>query len=327
MSKDTKGKKRKRLDPWKHCVAGVSAGGVATFALHPLDLVKTRFQVYDRATKTTSTSSKTEVVPGYRSVFNAFRSIVKEEGVKSLYQGVNAAMFGSAVSWGLYFFFYENAKRRYANLFSSSSSEEQNHLPVLQQLASATEAGVTTVLITNPIWLVKTRLQIQINNLSAKSNTAQSVVSRPYRGVLDTFSTIVKEEGPLGLYRGVSAALILTSHGTIQFFAYEYIKEFLQNRREMGRLDPLWMGAAAKLVASTATYPYQLIKARIQQRQIGVQYDGIIDCARKIISREGYRGFYKGIAVNTIRVVPSSALIFFVYESVARVFKNEEDAT
>ena len=316
---EKKTKKRKRLEPWKHCIAGVSAGGVATFALHPLDLVKTRFQVNDRASNaSTSSSVKSTVVPRYKNVFNAFRSIVKEEGVRSLYQGVDAAMFGSAVSWGLYFFFYENAKSRYA----SFSTETNHHLPVWQQIASATEAGVTTVLITNPIWLIKTRLQIQINDVSAKSNTAQSVVSRPYRSALDTFSTIIKEEGVFGLYRGVGAALILTSHGTIQFFAYEYIKEFIQNRREIGHLDPLWMGAAAKLVASTATYPYQLIKARIQQRQIGgVKYDGILDCARKIASREGYRGFYKGIAVNTIRVVPSSALIFFVYESVAKLFR------
>ena len=313
---EKKKKKRKRLEPWKHCVAGVSAGGVATFALHPLDLIKTRFQVNDARSKITSKSLEATVVPRYKSVFNAFRSIVKQEGLKSLYQGVDAAMFGSAVSWGLYFFFYENAKERYA-----SSTTTNHHLPVWQQIASATEAGVTTVLITNPIWLIKTRLQIQINDASVKNNTAQSAVSRPYRGPLDTFSTIIKEEGVFGLYRGVSAALILTSHGTIQFFAYEYIKEFVKNRREMGNFDPLWMGAAAKLVASTATYPYQLIKARIQQRQVGdVRYDGILDCAKKIASREGYRGFYKGIAVNTIRVVPSSALIFFVYESIAKLF-------
>eukprot|EP00939_MAST-03C_sp_MAST-3C-sp1_P000932 g932.t1 len=327
-------KHKRKLDPWKHCVAGVTAGSVATFLLHPFDLVKTRYQVYDRAVMKPAVSSATRgdgavVVPSYRSLFHALRTITKDEGFSAVYQGLQPAIFGSAVSWGLYFFFYENAKRRYSRWFGGSDadgkSESQGkyHLPVRQQLMSATEAGVTTVLITNPIWLAKTRLQIQMKESSALLNeTAQGKGVRQYRGLVDTFQTIVKEEGFFGLYRGVGAALILTSHGTIQFFSYEYLKEYSASLNESGTLGhfaPIWIGALSKLVASTATYPYQVIKARIQQRQIGVKYNGILECAQKMVAREGWRSFYKGIGINTIRVMPQSAAIFYVYETIARM--------
>lgn len=64
------------------------------------------------------------------------------------------------MSWGLYFFLYEAAKKRHITW--SSSADETGRLPPLRHCAAALEAGVTTSLLTNPVWLIKTRLQLQV---------------------------------------------------------------------------------------------------------------------------------------------------------------------
>ena len=80
----------------------------------------------------------------------------------------------------------------------------------------------------------------------------------------------------MGLYRGVGPALLLTSHGAVQFAVYEELRRI----EVPAGLAPVWhlaIGAASKGVATTVTYPYQVIKSRIQAR--GSRYRGVVDCA------------------------------------------------
>ena len=83
------------------------------------------------------------------------------------------------------------------------------------------EAGSILVMMFNPIWLIKTRLALQGSNASAEGSSKNV----RYRGMLHAGSTIVKEEGVKGLYKGLVPALLLTSHGAVQFAVYEYLKK------------------------------------------------------------------------------------------------------
>ena len=87
----------------------------------------------------------------------------------------------------------------------------------------------------------------------------------------DAVSRIVREEGYLAMYRGVVPALLLVSHGVAQFCVYEKLKSSAQDARagseggeSLGTLDFLAMGAVSKVIATTATYPSQVIKSRLQ---------------------------------------------------------------
>jgi solute carrier family 25 folate transporter 32 len=81
-------------------------------------------------------------------------------------------------------------------------------------------------------------------------------------------------------------------------------------------------------MASSTTYPLQVIKTRLQQRSETIEiseagevrvvkreYAGVMDCAKRIWSREGIFGFFKGNIPNAIRVAPSAAITFVVYET------------
>jgi len=129
------------------------------------------------------------------------------------------------------------------------------------------------------------------------------------------------KEGYQGLYKGIVPALILTSNGAIQFVIYEelkqrFIKPDISILNQGFSIHYFFMGAFSKAIASTLTYPYQVVKSRIQQRQIGksLQYRGIIQSFILIIRNEGVIGIYKGLGANLLRVMPHSALTFVVYE-------------
>jgi len=135
--------------------------------------------------------------------------------------------------------------------------------------------------------------------------------------MVDAFRSIVRQEGWTGLYRGVGPALLLTSHGAVQFAVYEELRRI----EVPAGLAPLWhfaIGAASKVLATTVTYPYQVIKSRIQVR--GSKFRGVIDCAMDAFRREGPIGFYRGYSANLLRVVPASAITLTAYEAFRPMF-------
>ncbi|KAL6779797.1 hypothetical protein ACKKBG_A13760 [Auxenochlorella protothecoides x Auxenochlorella symbiontica] len=309
---------------WHHGVAGGSAGVATVLLLQPLDVIKTRLQVQDGIKGT---------LPLYQGTLDAARSIVRQEGYQALYAGLAPAVLGAGVAWGVYFFTYNRAKERYRAWQGSSGK-----LPAHLHLASAAEAGTLVCFVTNPLWVAKTRLQLQQRQVLAASSAATAAVAAaPYRGLVDCLVKIGRQEGIRGLYKGLVPSLFLVSHGAIQFAVYEELKALAAGRRrstapaqraqrEPGRaplssLEITVCGALSKLSASVATYPSQVIRSRLQQRvdpSRSVRYVGVAHALRLTLRREGLAGLYRGLAPNVLRVMPQSAITFVVYESIMK---------
>ncbi|XP_034932894.1 folate transporter 1, chloroplastic isoform X2 [Populus alba] len=244
------------------------------------------------------------------------------KGLKGLYAGFFPAVLGSTVSWGLYFFFYSRAKQRY------SKNRDEKLSPGLH-LASAAEAGALVCFCTNPIWLVKTRLQLQ-NPLHQ---------TRRYSGLYDALKTIMREEGWRALYKGIVPSLFLqVSHGAVQFTAYEELRKVVvdykaKQRKEdcksadtdlLNSVDYAVLGGSSKIAAIILTYPFQVIRSRLQQRPTMEGIPRYMDSwhVMKATARfEGFRGFYKGITPNLLKNVPASSITFIVYENVLKLLK------
>eukprot|EP00884_Botryococcus_braunii_P010077 jgi/Botrbrau1/19070/Bobra.0785s0001.1 len=336
---------------WKHAVAGCVAGLSTVLVLQPLDVVKTRLQVQDGIRGT---------LPAYKGTRHALKTILREEGWRALYAGLSPALLGAGLSWGIYFAAYNSAKKRWQRW------QQTSQLPPHLHLLSATEAGCIVCCITNPVWVIKTRLQLQRRGLPAAAGVARHLArparkwagnagalhSAPYRGFADAVKQILKEEGVGGFYRGLLPSLLLVSHGAIQFTVYEEMKRLVarislpppRGQERIGRgpsergqppenngglsLSPATislMGAASKLCASLVTYPSQVVRARVQQRQYAkrpVRYTSGWLTLRTILRREGVGGLYKGLLPNMLRVMPQSALTFVVYEKVLDVLDS-----
>ncbi|KAL3791012.1 hypothetical protein HJC23_003001 [Cyclotella cryptica] len=265
-----------------------------------------------------------------------------------------------------------NSNETYSTICNGCDKQSNPNIPQppivklgpMEHFTASCMAGACMVALTNPLWLIKTRLQLQNSRLqeqllhpSKKSTNAptqhpNAPLKPPYRGLFHAAYTIVKEEGFLALYKGSIPALMLVSHGGIQFVSYEFLKGHFartgqwkkRSGRESGSIVErlrdsfgyLIMGATSKFIASTTTYPLQVIKSRLQQRSQAVEvsevsgeiivtkreYAGVLDCVGKIWKNEGISGFFKGCLTNAIRVAPSAAITFVVYEWVLDVLSE-----
>lgn len=210
-------------------MAGLAGGAFSTVLLYPLDLIKVRLQVNEdpRSSKSSSAATKPRL-----SSMQMCRVIVRHEGILGLYQGMIPAVVGSSVSWGGYFFVYEGLKREYRQVvLSKPQNATLRPLNSMENFTLACLAGASMVALTNPVWLIKTRMQLQM-----KRTAEELHMKKPYNGMLDAGRTIVREEGFWALYKGSGPALLLVSHGGVQFVVYEFLKRHFHVSR--AKRDP-----------------------------------------------------------------------------------------
>ncbi|KAF8763643.1 Mitochondrial folate transporter/carrier like protein [Argiope bruennichi] len=180
-------------------------------------------------------------------------------------------------------------------------------------MLAAAEAGIITLFITNPIWVVKTRMCLQY------STATDLPPSKHYTGMLDALVKVYRHEGIPGMYKGLVPGMFGVSHGALQFMAYEEMKKCyisyyqLPVDDKLGTLQYLSFAAMSKLFAASVTYPYQVIRARLQDQY--KEYSGVLEVVRRTWRYEGIKGYYKGIVPNMLRVVPATAITFVVYET------------
>ncbi|KAJ1660422.1 mitochondrial FAD carrier protein flx1 [Dispira simplex] len=286
-----------------HAIAGMGAATVSTLTLQPLDLVKTRLQVDD-----TSISRGSQMVG--RS-FRTCRLIVQQDGLRGFYRGMSPNLAGNVASWGLYFLWYNSIKQYKAR------ETGQTNLSPTQHLVAAAEAGALTQLCTNPLWVVKTRM------FTTSGHSRQA-----YRGLWHGLTNIYRHEGIRGLYKGLIPGLIGVSHGALQFMAYEEMKKWQSsnpstgNDKSLGPMEYMLMAASSKIFATVTTYPYQVLRTRLQSQTTAVVYYGVWDAIRKIYHNESLLGFYKGLGPNILRVLPGTCITFVVYESLSQYFRD-----
>lgn len=286
---------------YEHLLAGVSAGVTSTLVLHPLDLIKVRFAVNDGSALSS---------PKYGGIFNALTTIGRQEGIRGLYRGVTPNLWGAGSSWGLYFLFYNAIKVRLQH------GDRNKVLSPNLHLLAAAQAGASTLVVTNPIWVIKTRMCLQYGN----GNVVVGSNER-YNGMFHALIKIFKEEGLKGYYKGFLPGLFGVSHGAVQFMTYEEMRNRYNKYKnvpittKLGTIENLTFSACSKFVAVTTTYPYQVIRMRLQNQHYC--YKGALDCIQKTWAGEGWRGFYKGLGTNLLRVTPATMITFLVYENVS----------
>lgn len=126
---------------------------------------------------------------------------------------------------------------------------------------------------------------------------------------------ILKEEGIAGLYAGVKAALVLVINPIIQYTVFEQLKNKIATMKKLSNFDFFLLGAISKLCATGITYPYIVVKARMQVNSQGEdKYNSILDGFRKIIANEGISGLYKGLSSKIVQSVLTAAFLFLAKE-------------
>ena len=303
-------------------LAGTSAGVLSTCLCSPLDVAKTRVQV----ATTVGGAEK------YDGIVRALVTIYREEGFVGWFHGLTPAVCSVGVFWTVYFPCYDAAKERWAAACALPLSS-----PTVHVLAAGT-AGCVTDVLTNPLWVVRTRLATQALRqrapapAAAAAGTAAAAASAAaaaaasaadagaYRGMGDAFVRMAREEGVMSFFKGLKASLLGLSHIMIQFPLYERIKADLEAREgEMRLQHVIAASAASKLVASTITYPHEVIRARLQFDRGGeLGYTGLGDAFAKTLRADGVGGLWQGFRLNIVRTIPQCIITFTAYEALCR---------
>jgi solute carrier family 25 protein 33/36 len=224
-----------------------------------------------------------------------------------LFKGLGPNLSGVVPARAINFYTYGNGKRIIADRFNGGKESALVHL------CAAACAGLVTGTATNPIWLVKTRLQLDKETAGADRKTRQ------YKNSLDCVKQVVRNEGIKGLYRGLSASYLGITESTLQWVLYERMKGYLAQRKSRatanGRAMTGWdefidiggkLGAAgiAKLFAAALTYPHEVVRTRLRQRPAdgGIpKYTGLLQCFRTIWREEGIVSMYGGLSPHLVR--------------------------
>ncbi|KAJ6613485.1 mitochondrial carrier [Mycena sp. CBHHK59/15] len=290
-----------------HSVAAGAAGVVAMSCTYPLIFLSTRAAV---ETKNES-----------KSVFQAVVDIVKREGPLGLYSGLSSSLLGIAVTNGVYYYFYERSREMILK-----SRRGGKGLSTPESILIGVIAGSATTIVSNPIWVVQTSQAVRTLN---QSDTRSLDPSQPKLvkklGILETIQTILAKDGIQAFWRGIGPALVLVINPVLQYTVFEQLKNFLVARRTaklraagvatavavLTDWDFFLLGALSKLVATSSTYPYIVVKSRLQAGHTrALKYKSSIDGLFAILKEEGIEGLYKGIGSKLVQSVLTAAILF-----------------
>ncbi|KAF8363473.1 hypothetical protein PRIPAC_90396 [Pristionchus pacificus] len=236
-------------------------------------------------------------------VLKHFTHIVKSEGFPALYKGLVPNLIGVAPAKAVYFYTYSSSKRFWndSDVFVPNSA--------FIHMMSAASAGFVSATAVNPVWLVKTRLQL---------------LEGSRMGVLAMVRRVYQREGIRGFYRGVTASYAGISETVIQFVLYEYLRQALLSRNSNGNGDDeerknidfvnfMVAGGIAKFVACVAAYPHEVVRTRL--REEGSASRGFFSTLFQLY-KEGVPSMYRGLSVQLMRTVPNTAITMGTYELV-----------
>uniref|UniRef100_A0A3P9J3F8 Solute carrier family 25 member 17 n=1 Tax=Oryzias latipes TaxID=8090 RepID=A0A3P9J3F8_ORYLA len=272
-----------------HAVAGATGSVTAMSVFFPLDTAKSRLQ-----------GQSGGLAPPV-----ILAEIAKEEGFLSLYRGWFPVISSLCCSNFVYFYTF-NALKKVAAAGPGKPRPSKD-------LLMGVVAGVVNVLLTTPMWVVNTRLKLQ-----GVKFRDEDLHQTHYRGIFDAFSQIIANEGVGTLWNGTLPSLILVLNPAVQFMFYEALK------RKISSAQIFLIGAIAKAVATTVTYPLQTVQAILRFGQYkGDGKGGLMGSLSNIfflfmdrIKNHGVLGLYKGLEAKLLQTVLTAALMFVVYEKI-----------
>lgn len=298
----------KTIEPF---VCGGSAATFASIIIHPIDLAKVRMQLFGQL-------NPGKPVPSFPSIIS---TMVKKDGITSIYKGVDAAIGRQLV--------YGTARIGLHRTFSDKLVDLNGGKPIsfLQKTLSGMASGSIAVCIGTPFDIALVRLQAD--------GMADPKDRRNYKNVFDALIRTTREEGIGALYQGLAPNILRGMAMNVGMLAcYDQAKEvvasLLNDPMEDGKpslATRLGASATAGFTAALFSLPFDLIKSRLMAQKPDaitkeLPYSGVMDCAIKIAKKEGPRGFFSGFSAYYGRCAPHAMIILLSIESITSFYQK-----
>jgi solute carrier family 25 protein 34/35 len=180
-------------------------------------------------------------------------------------------------------------------------------------LFAGSSSGILGAVAGSPFFLVKTRLQSYSPFLPVGTQ-------HHYKGAWDGLSSIYKNEGIKGLYRGVGPAMVRTGFGSsVQLPTYFFAKRKFEKYAGMKDGPGLHLASSAVsgFVVCCVMHPPDTVMSRMYN-QTGNLYSSAFDCLYKTVKKEGVFAIYKGFFAHLARILPHTVSAFFFLPSTSR---------
>ncbi|KAG1729532.1 mitochondrial carrier [Suillus paluster] len=311
----------------KDVTFGSIAGMVSKVFEHPFDLTKVRLQ-----------SQVLDTTARFNGPIDCLVKTWKNEGVRGLYRGLPAPIAGAMLENASLFMSYSELQ----NVIRRINAQPLSHDLSLPQFALAgAGAGAITSFLLTPVELVKCKMQVQMIAPKIPQPTATATldssirpISRPLLGPIAVLVSVIRTEGLRGLWLGQTGTLIRECGGGAAWFTTkEFVGTTLIKRRgsELTRKDILpWesalSGACAGGIFNFSMFPADSVKSTMQTeedlrpRGNNAPKPTFLGTARAMYRAQGVKGLYAGCGITVARSIPSSAIIFLIYDGLSRRF-------
>ncbi|PIA16286.1 mitochondrial carrier [Coemansia reversa NRRL 1564] len=306
-------------------VIGGVAGCTAKTVVAPLDRVKILFQTHNaRFAKYAGT---------HFGLIRAGAAIYKEYGVRGLFQGHSMQLARIFPYAAIKFMTYEQLKRALGQRI------DDKHV---RNFLAGSLCGVISVTVSYPLDMLRVRMAYTTPVAGAPRQRVSSVVRAIYQEKAHRF-------GVSNFFRGFPLSLMgIVPYGGVSFLTHEHLTALARGRfaavaartdgdavmrdrrrrrraRELKAWVELAAGGVSGAVAQTASYPFELVRRRMQiagahspSRRVGAG-----QIAREVWREAGMRGFFVGLTIGYVKVVPMFAVSFYTYEKLKEVFDLE----
>lgn len=285
-------------------VIGGISGMAATSVIQPIDTVKVRIQI--------SGENKAKGAAVSTNPLTIGRNILANEGVSSLYKGLDSALFRQATyttaRLGVYNYVFERVKR------------EKGSVSFTNKLLISSLAGFIGALVGTPADLALVRFQ--------SDGTLPPAERRNYKNVIDAFGRIIKEEGFFSLWKGSTPTVLRALALNIMMLtSNDEIKERITKWKGLAKPDKASVFTASAIsgfLSSFASLPFDNIKTKMQKQKPGpdgkLPYKSFFDCFAKTLSKEGLTGLWIGFfPTYYIRIAPHIMITLIVQDYLTRL--------
>jgi len=277
--------------PFKQLLAGALGGSISRTVVAPLD--RAIFMI--------------QAETGRLSLGSALQRVLQKEGPMGLWRGNTPNVIKVIPRSALQFAVYANMKDFFLlRKKPKADGSAPAGLTTPERLIAGGLAGATATVVTYPLDLIRSQMAVNGTKL------------------VDTFKSVVKAAGPLGLYRGLTPTLGADIVGNaLGFLLYDtYVDKYkMLTGKKAGSVERGVIGALSACTCLTITFPLEVVMTRMRVQGTGgraILYKSVADCLVQIAQKEGVSALWKGALTTYIKVFPQ---VFVVYFTVASVNK------
>ncbi|CAJ1065127.1 mitochondrial ornithine transporter 1-like [Xyrichtys novacula] len=277
--------------------AGAVGGTACVLSGQPFDTTKVKMQTFPNA---------------YRGFIHCFTSTWRQVGIRGLYKGTTPALIANISENAVLFLSYgrcQDVVRFVCGMDKGSSLSD------IQKATSGSMASIFSAMAICPTELVKCRLQA-MHEMEASGKVASGQRSTVWTVV----KTVLKNNGPLGFYQGLSSTIVREIPGYFCFFgAYElcrskFAQYFGTDKENIGILPLMFSGGFGGACLWIVVYPMDCVKSRIQVHSLAGRQEGFRKTLIGVIRTGGFSALYSGLTPTLIRTFPANGALFLAYE-------------